>query len=59
MVEHRRRDAVLMTRGTPEWKSWVIRLAEADRASSMPELIDRALIAYAEHVKFPEVPPKR
>ena len=53
------RSAVLMIRGTPEWKAWVEELAEADRSPSLNELIDRALVAYARQIKFPKSAPKR
>lgn len=55
----RRRDAVVMIRGTQEWKAWVERLGRADRAASINELFDRALVVYARHIGFSEVPPKR
>jgi len=45
-------------RGSDEWKAWVERLADADRAS-LPDLIDHALVAYAKKIKFNEPPPKR
>jgi hypothetical protein len=53
------RSAVLMIRGTPDWKAWVEELAEADRSPSLNELIDRALVAYARQVKFPKPAPNR
>jgi hypothetical protein len=53
------RSAVLMIRGTPEWKAWVEELAEADRAPSLNELIDRALVAYARQIKFRKPAPRR
>jgi hypothetical protein len=57
--EERTRSAVLMIRGTPEWKAWVEELMEADRAPSLNELIDRALVTYARQIKFRKAPPKR
>jgi hypothetical protein len=53
------RSAVLMIRGTPEWKAWVEELMEADRSPSLNELIDRALVAYARQIKFSKPAPKR
>jgi hypothetical protein len=45
-------------RGSKEWKAWVERLAEFDRAS-LPDLVDRALVAYAKQIKFRDAPPRR
>lgn len=53
------RDVCLFLRGTQEWKAWVERLGRADRAASINELGDRALVVYARHIGFSEVPPKR
>lgn len=49
---------VLSVRGTDDWRAWLQRLADHDRAS-MPDLLDRALVAYAKGVGFKEAPPKR
>jgi hypothetical protein len=43
----------------PDWKVWLEELAEFDRAPSVVDLIDRALVAYAREKQFPKVPPKR
>jgi hypothetical protein len=48
-----------MIRGTPDWKAWVEELAEFDRAPSLNDLIDRAVVAYARDIKFGQPPPKR
>jgi hypothetical protein len=53
------RSAAIMLRGRPEWREWVERLAEFDRAPSLNELFDRALVIYARHVGFAEAAPKR
>jgi hypothetical protein len=45
-------------RGSEDWKGWVERLAEFDR-SSLPDLLDRALVAYAKQIKFKDAPPRR
>ena len=57
--EQRVRTAVTAIRSRPEWKDWVERLAEFDRAPSLNDLFDRAMVIYARHVGFNEVPPKR
>jgi hypothetical protein len=57
--EQRVRTAVTAIRSIPEWKEWAERLAEFDRAPSLNELFDRALVHYARHVGFKESPPKR
>jgi hypothetical protein len=45
-------------RGSAEWGEWVGRLADHDR-SSYPDLVDRALAAYAKQAGFKDAPPKR
>jgi hypothetical protein len=57
--EHRVRTAVIALRSRPEWRDWVERLAEFERTSSLNELFDRAIVAYARQVGFKEVAPKR
>jgi hypothetical protein len=56
---NRVRSATTNLRSTPEWKEWAEKLAEHDRAPSLIELIDRALVAYARGVGFKDVAPKR
>jgi hypothetical protein len=56
---NRLRAAVTFIRSTEEWKGWIERLAEHDRASSVAELMDRAVVQYAKKVKFDEPPPRR
>jgi hypothetical protein len=53
------RDATTMVRSTQPWKEWVERLAEHERAPSVSDLIDRALVAYARQVGFKEGAPRR
>lgn len=53
------RSAAIIVRGRPEWKEWVEGLAEADRAPSVNDLIDRALVTYAREIKYPKPAPKR
>jgi hypothetical protein len=48
---------VLTVRGRVDWKNWLVRFAEHDRAD-MVDLIDHALTAYAKATGF-EAPPKR
>lgn len=50
--------ALPAVRGSEEWQAWVERLMEHDR-SNWPDLIDRALVAYAKATGFSERPPKR
>jgi hypothetical protein len=53
------RSATTNIRSSAEWKAWVEELAEADRAPSVNELVDRALVAYARSIKFPKQAPPR
>ena len=55
----RTRSAVTNIRSSPEWKAWLERLADFNRSSSLADLVDDAVVAYARDVKFPEPPPKR
>ncbi len=57
--ESRVRTGVILVRGVPEWKAWAEELADFDRAPSMNDLIDRALVAYARQVRFPKSAPRR
>jgi hypothetical protein len=50
--------ALPAVRGSEEWQAWVERLMEHDR-SNWPDLVDRALVAYAKGAGFKEAPPKR
>jgi hypothetical protein len=52
------RTAASTIRSTPAWKAWVERLADFDR-STVSDLIDHALVAYAREKRFPDAPPKR
>jgi hypothetical protein len=45
-------------RGSEAWRGWVDRLIDHDR-SSWPDLVDKALVAYAKAVGFKEAPPRR
>jgi hypothetical protein len=53
------RSVTTILRSRPEWRKWVEDLAAFDRAPSLVELMDRALVAYARGVKFPTPPPRR
>jgi hypothetical protein len=53
------RVAMVTIRGTEDWRSWLSRLAEYDRSTSISEMMDRALVAYARQIGFKEMPPKR
>ena len=52
------RTSATAIRSRPEWKEWIERLADFDRASRLNDLIDRAMVVYARHFGFPEVVPK-
>jgi hypothetical protein len=52
------RVAVIPVRSTEAWKAWVEELAEYDR-STMSDVIDHALVAYARQIGFPKIAPKR
>jgi hypothetical protein len=45
-------------RGSPEWKAWLEKLARFDR-SSVSDVADRAIAAYARTIGFPDEPPPR
>jgi hypothetical protein len=45
-------------KGQPAWKAWVDELAAFDRLS-VPDVIDRALVAYARSIGFGKLPPER
>ena len=45
-------------RGSSEWKEWVERVAKFDR-STVSDIVDRAIAAYARSIGFVEVPPVR
>ncbi|HWE35279.1 MAG TPA: hypothetical protein VG406_01810 [Isosphaeraceae bacterium] len=60
----RTRHAVTNIRSAPGWKAWLERLAafdsEARRAdANISETVDRALVLYAQSIRFPEAAPKR
>jgi hypothetical protein len=56
---NRIRSARVLVRTLPEWKGWIGRLAEHDGAASVAELMDRAMVAYGQKVRFPERAPRR
>jgi hypothetical protein len=53
------RKAVTMIRSADEWKAAVEQFAEWDRASTVSELIDRAVVAYARARGYDRPIPKR
>ncbi len=55
----REQQATLLVRGSQEWRRFVDKLAEHDRASSLAEVVDRALEAYAKAVGYPGEVPRR
>jgi hypothetical protein len=52
------RDAVTFVRSSLAWKEHVEKLAELDRAPSISDFIDRAVVHYARSRGY-DVPPKR
>jgi hypothetical protein len=54
-----KRKNVFSVAATVAWRDWVVGLAEHVRASSIPDLLDRALVAYAKSVGYDVPPPKR
>jgi hypothetical protein len=52
------RVATTPIRSTDAWKRWVDELAEFDR-STVSDLVDHALVAYARQIGFPKVAPRR
>ena len=55
----RTRDAAIMVRSTEAWKRAVEAFAEFDRAPSVSDLIDRAVVAYARERGYEKPIPKR
>jgi hypothetical protein len=53
------RDAVTNVRSTEAWKNAVEEFAEWDRAPSVSDLIDRAIVAYARERGYDKAFPKR
>ena len=51
--------ATTMVRSSDAWKEAVIAFAEWDRAPSVSDLIDRALVAYARQQGYDKPIPKR
>jgi hypothetical protein len=49
----------LAVRGDPAWRNWVERLARHNRDSTLNDLVDDALIAYAKQTGFGEPAPPR
>ncbi len=49
----------LMVRSSPEWKATVEAFAEWDRAPSVSDLVDRAIVAYARERGYEKAFPKR
>lgn len=52
------RDTTTMVRSTGAWKRWAEELAEFDR-STVSDLVDHALVAYARQIGFTKVAPRR
>jgi hypothetical protein len=50
--------AATTIRSTAAWKAWVERLAEFDR-STVADVVDHALVAYAREKGFAEAAPRR
>lgn len=48
----------IQVRGSAEWKQWLEELAEFDR-STIADISDRAIAAYARQIGFPKPPPPR
>jgi hypothetical protein len=53
------RGSVTFLRSTEEWKAAVERFAEWDRATTVTELVDRAVASYARERGYPEPIPRR
>jgi hypothetical protein len=57
--QSRLRDAATFIRSTQAWKQFVEEFADWDRAPSVSDLIDRALVSYARERKYDKPMPKR
>jgi hypothetical protein len=53
------RSAAIMLRSTAAWKQAVEAFADWDRAPSVSDLFDRAIVAYARERSYPKPFPKR
>jgi hypothetical protein len=58
-VQERARDASTLVRSCQAWKDAVAAFAEWDRAPSVSDLIDRAIVAYARQQGYEKPIPKR
>jgi hypothetical protein len=58
LSEEDQASAVITTRGTKKWHAWVLRLADFRRLRAT-DLIDQALVEYADKHGFTEPAPKR
>jgi hypothetical protein len=58
-VQDRARDASTLVRSSHAWKEAVAAFAEWDRAPSVSDLIDRAVVAYARQQGYDKPIPKR
>ncbi len=52
------RKNVISIRGTEAWREWLMRLAKHRRLNAT-DVIDQALVEYADRVGFEEAPPER
>jgi hypothetical protein len=52
------RVATTPIRSTEAWKAWVEELAQFDR-STVSDVVDHALVAYARSIGFPKIAPQR
>jgi hypothetical protein len=52
------RKNVISIRGTEAWRDWLMRLAKHKRLNAT-DVIDQALVEYAERHGFEEAPPER
>jgi hypothetical protein len=50
--------AMPAVRGSAPWREWVRGLLEHDR-SDWPDLVDKALVAYAKSIGYKEAAPRR
>jgi len=58
-VQDRARDASTLVRSSQAWKDAVSAFAEWDRAPSVSDLIDRAIVAYARERRYDKAFPRR
>jgi hypothetical protein len=51
-------DTAMSIKMTVKFRDWIARLADSERLTSV-QVVEKALVEYAEKRKFPEIAPRR